>query len=319
MNMKNYKNKIVHFIELRNRYAIDARLLGHDIRINVPEFCYLHIILPSLVLKNHLCELEVPRAMENYGVDLDSWGCVKSYGRFVDLDIMKVWISAFIVECYSDDDNSLPNSDLMHAKASKIIHYLQIINPDAMRPLTDDYTDDLCDVTASILKTEFGEVQDLINLTSSNLDTRNEKISLADIKTALQNANKTVSVPYEMLNYARINIDNRDTRAAVLNCATAIEVMLNRKIGAYFEENNTPQSLRDYMLNRANHYDALMSLCKALSINVSSISKVKETVMNIRHRAIHGGYIPSKEESRKAYKDTRYALKVLKEPMFEQV
>ncbi len=314
--MNNFKNSIAHFIELRNRYAIDARLLGHSIRIDVLEFGCLRIILPSLVLKKDRFELEIPRALEKYDSDLDNWGSVKSFTSSGDLDIMNVWISAFIVECYSDDSNSLPNSDLMQDKVRKVIHALQIINPDAIRSLSDDCSDDLCEVTMSVFKPMLGKPRNELRL-SSNFDTRIEKISLADIKTALQNVNKTVSVPYEMLNYARINIDNRDTRAAVLNCATSIEVMLKRMIGAYFEENSTLQSLSDYVLRQTDGFDKLVGLCKVLSISVEGISNVKKTVIDIRNRVIHGGYIPSKEESRKAYEDTRNALNVMKEPIFE--
>lgn len=314
--MKKYKNSIAHFIELRNRYAIDARLLGRSIKISVPEFGYMRVILPSLVLKKDLFELKIPRALEKYDSDLDNWGSVKSFTSSGDLDIMNVWISAFIVECYSDDSNSLPNSDLMQDKVRKVIHALQIINPDAIRSLSDDCSDDLCDVTMSVFKPEVGESQ-IESFFMSNMDTRKEKLSIADIRIALQNANNTVSIPYEMLNNARINFENRDTRATVLNCATAIEVMLKRKILVYFDENNTLQSLRDYLLKRANSYDTLINLCKALSINIKPISIINETVMKIRDRAIHGGYIPSNEESRKAYEETRKALKVMKEPMFD--
>ena len=315
--MNNFKNSIAHFIELRNRYAIDARLLGRSMRINMPEFVCLRIILPSLVLKKDRFELEIPRALEKYDSDLDNWGSVKSFTSSGDLDIMNVWISAFIVECYSDDSNSLPNSGLMQDKVRKVIHALQIINPEAIRSLFDDCSDDLCYVTGSFFKPEIGESQISLNLYPSNLDNRKEKLSIADIKIALQNANNTVSIPYEMLNNARINFDNRDTRATVLNCATAIEVMLKRKILVYLDDNNIPQPLWDYVSKRSDGYGKLIDLCKAFSINVKPISKINETVMKIRNRVIHGGYIPSNEESRKAYEETRKALKVMKEPMFD--
>ena len=88
--MENYKNSIAHFIELENRYAVDARLLGHRIRINISEDYYLHIIIPSLVLKNRCLEIEVPGIMKKYKADLSDWGTVKSYVSLDNIDRMDV-------------------------------------------------------------------------------------------------------------------------------------------------------------------------------------------------------------------------------------
>jgi hypothetical protein len=50
---------------------------------------------------------------------------------------------------------------------------------------------------------------------------------------------------------------------------------------------------------------------------LEGIPNVKETVMDIRNRVIHGGYVPTPGEANKAYENTRQALAVLKTPMFE--
>ena len=47
------------------------------------------------------------------------------------------------------------------------------------------------------------------------------------------------------------------------------------------------------------------------------MSNVKEAVMEIRNRVIHGGHIPSNDESHAAYEITKEVLKLLNVPMFE--
>ena len=92
---------------------------------------------------------------------------------------------------------------------------------------------------------------------------------------------------------------------------------LKRKLSTYLDENNIPQSLEDYVLKQADGFTKLIELCKKLGINLIGLPNVQESVINIRNRVIHGGYIPSNIESQVAYSTTREALRVLNVPMFE--
>ena len=314
--MENYKNSIALFIELENRYAVDARLLGHRIRINISEDYYLRVIIPSLVLKNRCLEIEVPGIKKKYKADLSDWGTVKSYVSLDNIDRMDVWISAVVVECFGKDGDSLPKPGIIQAKAKKVIHSLQIINPDAIRVPSDEYKDDLCEVKMSVYLSEGGEAQPEIKC-AMIFDDRKGKLSITDIKNAFRNAYNPISAPYEMLNNARINYVHHDTRATVLNCATAIEVMLKKMVSAYLKENEIPQALCNYVLKQADGFDKLVDLCKKLDICLEGMPIIKDFVMKIRNRVIHGGYIPSDEESQVAYNNTRETLKTLNVPMFE--
>lgn len=312
----NHKKSIVHFIELKDRYAIDARLLGRHIRIRMSDDCYMYLIIPSLVVRNGFPEIEIPGALEKYKADLDEWGCVKSYESIDNLDRMNVWIYAVLIECFCEDKNSLPNSSIIQAETKKILHSLQIINPNAIRIPSDGQENELCKVMSSTTN-ENGKALIEVKLPPFVLDNRGEKLSIIDIKKAFRNANNSVSAPYEMLNNARINFANHDTRATVLNCATAVEVMLKKEVLTYFSENNIPQELRDYVLKQSDGFDKLISLCKYLNINLTRMPNAKEFVMKIRNRVIHGGYVPSNEEAQKSYNITMEALKVMNAPMFE--
>jgi len=314
---EDYKQSIAHFIELEDRYAIDARLLGRCIRINISDDCFLCITIPSLVVKNGFPEIEIPGIMEKYKADLDEWGCVKSYETLDNPDRMNVWISAVLVECFGKNSSNLLKSGIIQAEAEKVLHSLQVINPDAIRTPSDAHKNELCKVKMSVSLSEEGKMLVELEPFTAILGDRRGKISIADIRSAFHNANNPVSAPYEMLNNARINFAHHDTRATVLNCATAIEVMLKRKISIYFNENNIPQRLKDYILKKTDGFDKLTKLCKQININLVGKSNVEDNVVIVRNRVIHGGYVPSNEEAKAAYDNTRDMLKVMCVPMFE--
>ena len=316
---ENLKITNAHIIEFVDRYAIDARLLGHRIRICISDDSFLQITIPSLVVRNGSPEIKIPGILKKYKNDIGEWGWVKSYDndRIDNLEKMDVWISAVLVECFSNENGNTPNSSIIQAEAKKVLHSLQIINPDAIQISSNQKRDDLCNVRVSVSISEKGESDSLIILPPAIFDVRKEKLSISDIKSAFHNAHNSISAPYEMLNNARINLSNDDTRATVLNCATAIEVALKRNLSSYLDDNNIPQPLEDYVLKQADGFAKLIKLLKEFGINLTGLPNVQESVINIRNRVIHGGYVPSNKESQVAYGKTREALRVLNVPMFE--
>ena len=50
---------------------------------------------------------------------------------------------------------------------------------------------------------------------------------------------------------------------------------------------------------------------------VTGMPNVEDKIMKVRHRVIHGGYVPSHEEANSVYLCTRQALAALNVPMFE--
>lgn len=316
--MAEYIISSAHFIEFVDRYAIDARLLGHRIRICISDDSFICITIPSLVIKNQVPEIGIPRLLEIYKSDIDDWGIVKSYVSINDLDKMDVWISAVLVEYICKDRGCLPNAGIIQAKAKKVLHAIHVINPDAIRIPSDEYKDDICNVRLSVSLSEKGEYQSEIRLPMV-YDDGIGKLTISDIKRAFHNAHNSITAPYEMLNNARINLSNYDTRATVLNCATAIEVMLKRKVSTYLEDNKIPQAIMDYVLKQSDGYDKLMGICNRFGINLTRLPDLKNKVVEIRNRVIHGGHIPSYQESQAAYYNTREALRVLNVPMFELI
>lgn len=312
--MEDYKYRSIHFVDLAERYAIDWRLIGKHISFRNEASCFI-IVFPSVIQRNGFPELGIPGLMERFHVDVDDWGAVKSYVTLDKPETIDAWVSSVFVDCYTNNPKRV-NAAWVEKQAKQIVYALQIIAPDAIRIPSDDVLNVLCQVKVSVEFKEDGKPQSVTQI-STVCDERGGRLTFHDIKTAIKNSNKSVSAPYEMLNNAQINLSRNDRRSAVLNCATAIEVMVKKKVLAYFDAVAVPNGLKNHVLKRADGFKKLRELCKSLSISLAGLPNVEDDIMKIRHKVIHGGYVPSYEEAYTAYSCTRQALAALDMPMFE--
>jgi HEPN domain-containing protein len=308
------------FVNLSDMFAVEGRLLGKRIRIHSSDEYVLTIVIPSLVRKGDILDLCIPGALYKYRTNREEWGRLNRHPIidkvFDEIDKVDAWISSVIVDCFGEKKDVAPSSSEIESMGNNLVHALQIINPDAVRMYSDNHYSNLCEVSTEVGLGDDGRIQPAFYITSS-FDDREGQVTFADFKQAIRNVNKSVSVPYEMLDNARVNLSRRDTRSAVLHCATAIEVALKKLTVSYLDVTVTDNSLKEYILRQADGYSRLVDLCKRCSVSLEGLPNVKETVVDIRNRVIHGGYIPTRQEATKAYEDTRQALAVLKTPMFE--
>ena len=68
---KGYSCKGAYFVDFEDRYAIDGRLLGRQIGFSYKD-CYMVIVMPSVIKKNGIPHLAIPKLLESYGVDVDT-------------------------------------------------------------------------------------------------------------------------------------------------------------------------------------------------------------------------------------------------------
>lgn len=308
------------FVNLSDMFAIEGRLLGKRIRIHLSDEYVLTIVIPALVRKGDILDLCIPGAFYKYRTNQEEWGRLNRHPIidkvFDEIDRVDAWISAVIVECRGEKKDAAPSVSDIESMGNNLVHALQIVNPDAVRMCSDNHSRDLCEVSTEVSLGDDGRFQPAFYFTSS-FDDRKGQVSFADFKLAIRNVNKTVSMPYEMLDNARVNLSRHDTRSAVLHCATAIEIALKKLTVSYLDVTVTDNSLKEYILKQADGYSKLVDLCKRCSVSLERLPNVKEAVMDVRNRVIHGGYVPTREEANKAYENTRQALAVLKTPMFE--
>lgn len=309
--------KRAFFVNLSDMFAIDGRLLGKRFSFRPSDEYVLTIMIPTIVHNGDRLVLGIPDALNKYGVDQDDWGRWNRYKAIDDVKTFDACISAIIVECTGNDLDIIPSFSEIHSKGNNLVYALQIINPDAIRICSDRSSMDLCNISTEVNISEDGSPQPEIHVDFS-FDRKEGKLTFVDFKHAIRNINKTVSIPYKMLDNARVNMSRHDTRSSVLHCATAIEVALKKLIIAYLDTKVTDSLLKDYVLKQADGYAKLVELCKKCSISLAGLPNVKETVADVRNRVIHGGYVPTPQEASVAYDNTRQALSVLKTPMFEE-
>lgn len=305
-----------YIVDLAERYAMEGRLLGKHIQMRPSENYVLEVVFPTLVKKNQFVELGMPGLFDKYGIDVDKWGKVNSYTTIDNHEKADVWISSVLVVCHSNEICKLPPSSLIQNQSKKVLHRIQVINPDSIRVSSDNQKNVFCRIEAAV-SYEVGENPQVEMSFQSLIDDRKERLTFSDIKQAIKRMNSVISAPYEMLDNARVNLPRRDNRAAVLDCAIAIEVMFKQKILAYLENISVASPLKDYILKRTDGYTNLVKCCKELSIPLQGLPNVKNLVMDVRNRVIHAGYDPSIEEANKAYIITRNALEALNVQMFE--
>lgn len=311
----NNKCSRAYLLYLEDRYSIERTLLGKRISVHTSENYQLSIVFPSLVHEGHDVKLRIPGLFKKYEIYKSSWGTVNDFS-FNEPDKADVWISAVLVECHGNELNMMPSALDIQKIGKKIIHIIQIINPDAIRIPSEDCPNKLCKVTisAELEKSRKPQVSKVI---ASVVDDSTGALSFEDIKKSIQNAYGIVYLPYELVDNARINLSRHETREAVLNCATAIEVILKKKLTTYFDSTTVSDSFKEYLVKKFDGFNKLALLCNKCSISLDDLPDVKKTIVDIRNRVIHGGYMPSFEEAYKAYKDAKIALTALNVQMFE--
>lgn len=254
--------------------------------------------------------------MERYGIDDDNWGTIKSYVDIKKPETVIAWISKVLVEYYTDSISLELNACEIEAIGNKLVHAIQTINPNSIRIDRDDRKNEICEIKTSIDIDADGKPQVGIVLRSV-IDDRKDYLTFSDIKEGIKNIHKAISAPYEMLDNARRNLDYSDTRASVLNCATAIEVTLKRMVLAFLDSVETQEPIKNYVMKQADGFSKLVGLCKRFRLPIEAMSNVQESVFSIRDRVIHGGYVPSYKEAQRAYDSSRATLEALKVSMFE--
>lgn len=310
-----YSCRSGYFVSLAERYAIDGRLLGRHIKLYHDDTC-LSIVIPSVIVKERIPYLGIPKLLETYGADMEDWGKINNYQSIDKPETIHAWLSKVFVECFAKERDKLVKPAIVQKYAKKVVYALQIINPDVTRIPSDEVINDICEVKESVSFNEEGRPH-VESRIACVIDDGHGMMTLKDLGQALRNVNRTVTAPYEMLGNARMNLSRHDLRAAVLNCATALEVMLKKRVAGYFDANETTEDLQEYVMKQADGYAKLVELCKKLRISLIGLDNVKENVMRVRHRVIHGGYVPTYEEANLSYNETRKALREMEVTMFE--
>lgn len=326
MNEQDFPYKGFSLVSFEDRYAIDNHLIGNRFPCCISESCWVEICFPLLkgdLKAGHTCPfLTSPFSFDEIGIDLDNWGKVN--GHSVDSKgnkLCQVWINALGLFYHSNipltDDKECRSVESKTNKMLKgFLSALQVINPDALRFRTDEYHEPICEHFPVCPAVGNNDYQRTINI-AAMVDNRTGIIHEKDIKTALDNSAKSLSVQYLLVTKANNDFRSNDYRGCVLNCASAIEVTIRRELERYLEDNHIPEELVVYIFGQANGYLKYIELLKKLKLPTSNNDQIKINVMDIRNRVIHGGFTPDFKAAENCLKISREFLRNQKVKMFE--
>lgn len=303
--------------DLEHRYAIDENLLGKRMSFSYSDSCKISIVFPTVILKDGYLVLDIPGVMERFGIDEREWGKVNEYNTIDTPKPSDAWISAVLIECCGENIGDLPDSIRIQRMGKRIVKIIQLINPESIRIPSDKQTKILCEVILSAI-VEDNHNPHIEEVVNSLDDDRTGRLTISDIKESIRNHEQMISAPYELVYNAQVNVQQLDFRAAILNCATAVEITLKSKIEDYLQSVNAPKKLHEYVISKADGFSNQKKLCKQFEISLEGIPNVGDKVANLRNRIIHGGYEPFYQEANEACKATREMLSVLGVSMFEK-
>lgn len=311
-----YRKTSAYLVELEERYAIDGTLAGRQFDFRFSDSFFLSIVFPAIVRKDQFYEVGIPNPSK-YRMDVvEDWGMIRDFGSPDSPGTVEIWVSKVLVLVSGIEPVPGDLFKCIQDEGVKLIHSLQVVNPDAIRIPAIDLPNRICRVRFSTWETPEGEQKR--NVFRPILeDDRIGKLTFSDLMVGIQNREKVISTPYELLDNARVSLSNCDSRAAVLNCATALEVTLKRLLSEYLDTLTESSSLKAFVMSKANSFKQQVELCGKFSIPVTGITDVQKPVIDIRHKVIHGGYMPNLQEANKAYDVTRKALQALGVAMFE--
>ena len=311
----NYKYRSACILHLSDSFAVDGSLLGKHISFRYSDSQILSIVIPSVLRINDSFKLVIPGILDSYGMDLSDWGEVRRYHSSRNPRTVVAWISSILVEGHAIDPVQETWADMVQSAGKEFIHKLHVIKPEAIRG-SYKRKDDLCSVSSFVYWGSDKLPHNCMNLVGV-FDKDGDCLVYSDLRQGILNYSKVVSATYEILDNARINLSHQDTRATVLSCATVIEIMLKKIISAYLNTVSSSSALTDYVMKIADGFTKQVELCKKFSLPLRDMPKIQETVIALRNRVIHGGYIPTSKEAQTAYDNTRSALAEHNVQMFE--
>lgn len=141
-------------------------------------------------------------------------------------------------------------------------------------------------------------------------------IKLTELRSVLKETsiNKKLSIEYSFLKDAEEALSKNDSRKAILDAATSLEIALNN----YLEKNlKVPDKrLKTEILKLNNSLSKKRQLTTFTSLNLPNLNYQKE-VEEFRNRAIHAGKKPNEDEARSVIKIVKESLNFLVKSKFE--
>lgn len=314
------RNKLIaeSIISLTRAYNVEERLLGQTYRFELDDRFDMEIMLPLGAIKDKLGVMVAPN---EYHGDADvEWGVFSPASKdwlsacHIESVYVRIWafkgvdLSAIRVGF----DNPL---HLIQQTLTKLLMSVRVINPKCVRRINGRLFDggDVERMIFSQLSLE--GIMTKWNVGRNMMGEFYDALNKYQLMVAYKNLHNDVSVPYSIYESARSFLDVMDTRNCILALATMVEVVYKQKMDEYFEENNIPVEMREYLKKNTDGMPKYAQLFKKLGIEFHE-NNIKKKVMEIRNHVIHANYHPTGREAFDAYIEGDKFLRVYRIPMF---
>lgn len=308
--------KAVSIVPLEEFIVVGEELLGFHWRAKLTDSIDVEICFPVIKDKDAFAvTLKSPYDGIKYCDDRLNWGGefhVSGYHEIIDYKI-----SCLLVKYYSNEEivgikiNKTANAFLLN-----FIKVLEVIAPHSLFKETKmNNRGSISNFTVSCFKLGNGDFLESGLICAP--DCRGaEKINLEALNYAIENASRSVNLPYQTLYIARRCLHSGDYRGCILNCASSIEIPFHKAIDQYMKEKSIPIELVKCRALKVHGINQAAELCRNLGINLK-IEKKEEVVMKKRNDVIHNGYYPSYLEAYDCYYKTLEFLKLQGIELFE--
>lgn len=320
--------------QFRHGIYIDEGLLGKSIPISLHldgKVFRGKILFPGLKRTDigdsiSLYDIISPTSFQKFGYSaIDNWGEVRIQCKDKDKDITDILPSingiAFIIEC-SNNDFTDKIETLLESYVSKFCSELMFLHPDAFVE-EFDIRGDYAVISGWAIAGKNGikpSATIQINLRSSTSENiQKMKVGHTELLSVLRDLDKDIKLQYELLSDLIRSKKEHNYRSAVLFGAMIIEVTLKDVISQYLNDVGCDEKVKHIIEKKMrNGFSSLIDIVKELGIDSPIHQKCKSLTIDVRNRIMHGGYMPTNEDSNNSEINARSILLHYCVPFFEQ-
>lgn len=149
---------------------------------------------------------------------------------------------------------------------------------------------------------------------------RVSQLTIVELKDAYHRRGQKISLQFSLYGSACDLFYTGDVRNSILTCATLIEVIWKKELDSYFAEQKLPKELCDHIKSITFGYTSYKRLFKKLRLPFYTkdlCGTNVESVMNLRNRIIHAGFMPVPDDGIKSLALVEKLLYWYKVPKFD--
>lgn len=267
--------------------------------------------------------IDSPTSFTKFGYSgIENWGEVRCQCKSNGIThiLPTIYGVAIIIKCI-EEEFSESFSRLVESYASKFFMELMYMHPEAFVD-EFDVRGEFVSISAWAPAIDKEKRRPIIVrpgikvLFAESID--KNKVSFVEFFSIYRDLHKDIRIQYELLSDLIRNEKEHNYRSSVLFGAMIIEITLKEVISDYLENTQCDQKIRRVIEKKMRQgFSALAEIMNDLGLSSQLLPKCKTLTIDVRNRIMHGGYMPTKEDSSNSINNTREILSYYKIPFFE--